>query len=127
MYRPEVGEDLQGTVHIASVSEVLQADSRSDRHHLALAVYRCLSREHLPGGLCLPLASHVSGELVRAIRELGIDELALPQAELLQGLVQVCPADDLVLNQQSALPDVFLKRLGGQLEDLLESRFPRHL
>ena len=73
----KISDDLKRAIHIASIAKVLEADRCS---HLFT---RSRGRFFLEVLLLQLLPDHVRGELIRAITELCVDELALPQTKLL--------------------------------------------
>ena len=122
MYGFKICDDLQGTVHVARVSQILKPNcSSTGLRHITEAIYRCLRFDFLGRRAFLLLfADEVRWVLIRCIAEFGIYKLALSEAVVLQCLVQVGAADDLVLDHESTTFYILVERLRCDLEHLVK-------
>ena len=78
----QVGDDLEGRVHVTSVSQILKAHSGATGDLISLTIKRAGHRpvRRLAGRL--PVFEALCGELIRAIAELCVNELSEPQPKL---------------------------------------------
>ena len=117
----KIGDDLQGAVHVTRVPQVLKSNrSSTGLRHITVAIYRCLRFDFFRRcAFLLLFFDEVCWVLIRCIAELSIYKLALPEAVVLQCLVQVGAADDLVLDHESTTFNILVERLRCDLEHLV--------
>ena len=113
MKRLKIHEDLQSTVHIAGIAQVLQSNGWAIWTNTTTdsGVFACWSLLFL----------HICWELVGAVAELGVDELSMSQAELFKGLEQASATNDLLLDQESTPFDIFFESSCSDLKYLVQS------
>ena len=125
----EIGDNLQGAVHVTRVPQVLKSNrSSTSLRHITEAIRLCLRFDFLGRrAFLLLLPDEVRWVLIRCIAELGIYKLALSEAIVLQCLVQVGAADDLVLDHESTTFNILVERLRCDLEHLVQRSLTANL